>query len=332
MVDSKRRNFIYKLATFTKETGDKFTLQELLEDAVGKVPIALDRAENPDGTEYRFLNYAHPHMNWEKANSLFGCEFLAFEKGADQSTIKLDPTAKEVDVNAITAQTGEEFLGGGVYFGAVDNHVVLIQARGLRALDLEKYLNWFLITKTGVLSVENRVRLADHIPTKHKGKIKDVKGIEIEAPIHLQPVISPADDENISAKRAEKSIAVRLGGKGWDAVKSLFGDGFDLPKELNIDDLTHAPRIDVKVFLSWRGTKEEDDQDFLGSIAKNMSHVDDEFEYTIHTRTGKIGKKDFKLFQAQNFKWNKGQPKFDDLFPKMAQWLASLIESGKVEA
>jgi len=91
-MSDKRRNFVYKVATFLKETGDEtLTLQKLLKQAIAKVPKALERAENPeaDGVEFRFLNYAKTHTPATSADALFGCEFIAFEKGADQSTIKL---------------------------------------------------------------------------------------------------------------------------------------------------------------------------------------------------------------------------------------------------
>ena len=190
----------------------------------------------------------------------------------------------------MTATKGEEFLAGAVYFGVVDNHVILVQSRGLRTLDTEKYLNWFLVQKTKVLPEDNRVALADHTPKKKKGWFEDVRGIEIEAPVHLQPIINVGPGKGAKGGIADKSLSLQLGGKAWEAVRAIFGDGFDLPTELKVDDVAHAPQVEVKVMLSWRGTKNEDDHDFLGAIAKNMSHVDDEFGYTVHTRTGKIGK------------------------------------------
>lgn len=339
MADSpKRRNFVYKVATFLKESGDEnLTLQKLLKDAIGKAPKALDRAQNPeaDGVGFRFLNYSGTHVISQSAHALFGCEFLGFEKGADQSTININPEAEQVDVGAITAQQGQEFLGGSIYFGVIDNHVVLVQSQAYRALDLEKYLNWFLVEKVKVLGADNRVGLADHTPGKSKTQYQDVKGIEIEAPVHLRPLVVVEKGKKTAKKidgKAEKSVAVKMGGKAWDAVKVLFGEGFDLPTELRVEDAMHAPNLDLKIYLSWKGAKRDDGSDFLDAIAKNMSHVDDEFDYTVHTSSGAIGKKDFKLFHAHSVKWSKGRPQFDDLFPKMSLWLASLIESGKIEA
>lgn len=331
MAGTKTRNFIYKTAVFLQETGDaKVTLESLLKKAVAKTPMALDRVENPDGAEFRFLNYANPHLSSSHTVMLYGCEFLAFEKGADQSTIKLDPTAKEVDLNAITARSGEEFLAGAVYFGVVGNHVVLVQSRSLRAIELEKYLNWFLVQRTAVLPEDNRVALTDHIPVKKRSMFQGVRGIEITAPVHLQPVAATSGSTSLPGGE-QRSMSVKLAGKAWNAVKALIGDGFDLPDHLTVADIAHAPEVEVSLYLRWKAERGEEDLEFLNSVARNMSHVDEEFGYDIHTRAGTITKGDFKIFQSHTFKWGDGRPLFDDIFPKMSAWLAALIKSGRVE-
>jgi hypothetical protein len=328
MIESKRRPFSYKVARFNKELGDpSLTLEKLLRKALKAQPKALDRAENPDGAEFRFLNY-HALHSITGTEPVYGCEFLAYEKGSDQSTIKLDPTAEEIDVDSVKPGSGSEFLSGAVYFGVVDNHVVLVGSRALRSLDLEKYLNWFLTRKSKVLPEDNYVALADHVPNKKKTPYKGVKGIEITRSLEMEPTTAAKPD---SEEEKSKLIPLRAKGEAWNALKEFLGLGYDLPAELNVNDLTKVPDIEVKLFLRWKSKKGEDDQDFLNSIARNMSHVEDEFDYKVHTKTGTIKKGDFKIFEPVTFKWNKGRPQFDDLFPKMATWLASLIESGKIK-
>jgi len=48
------------------------------------------------------------------------------------------------------------------------------------------------------------------------------------------------------------------------------------------------------------------------------------------TETGRIGRDEFKIQQPHSFGWSKGRPQFDDIFPKMADWLAKLLQEGKV--
>jgi hypothetical protein len=41
----------------------------------------------------------------------------------------------------------------------------------------------------------------------------------------------------------------------------IFADGFDLPSELDVKNLTEAPDIEVKGFLKWKASRGEDDID-----------------------------------------------------------------------
>ena len=325
MPDSRTRYFQYKRARFLVDPAGS-TLEALLRTAVSNAPIALDRAENPQGDNigFRFLNHATDYAISANAAAIYTCEFIAFEKGADQSTIRLDNTAPEVDIDAVTAGEGEEFLAGGVYFCCTDNHVVLVQSKALGTVELEKYLNWLLIQRTGVLPNNNRVELADHAPDRRRISFSGIKGIEITAPVHLSPTRTD------SGRYREEVLGLRPTGKAWEAVKALVGDSFDLPQELTVEDVTHAPDVQVRLYLKWKAPRAADDEDFAASIARNMRHVDDEFDYTIYTRTGRIGKEDFKIQQQHSFRWDKGRPVFDDIFPKMAGWLNQLIQSGRV--
>ena len=327
MADHQRKKFVYKVASFLKDPGANITLEKLLQSAVKKHKKALDRAENPDANvEFRFLNYTGTHLDKENPGTLYGCEFLAFEKNADHSTIKIDDNAEQVDVDIVLAKQGEEFLAGSVYFGVADNHVILVQSRGLRSKDLESYLNWFLIIKAKVLGEDNRVGLADHTPKKKS--IKGVKGIEIKGSMQMEPVTMPKPS---GKGEISKSKLVHIGGTAWEVIATLLKGAYDLPTELKVDDLSKLPNVEVKVFLKWKASKDEDDINFLNSIAKNLSHVGDEFDYTVKTKTGTIKKDEFKVEQDHTFKWGKGRPHFDDIFPKMASWLAELVQSGKID-
>ena len=335
MSTTKRPRFIYKTATFLKEPGDgSLTLQKLIEAAVKKVPAALDRSQTaPDAsTEFRFLNHAGLHVTEGAEKGLRGCEVLAYEEGADQSTIIIDRTAKEVDLDGRKADDGHEFLAGAAYLGVVGNHVILVQLKALRSVEVERYLNWLFKIKAKVLPEDNRIFLADHTPQK-KISIGNVRGIDFASTLPLQPVVAntPAGDTAPEKKKREKKvIAIQPFGASWDLLKKLFNEGFDLPSELKVKNVAQAPKIEVKLSLSWKGGKKSESDEFLGSIAKNMSHVDDEFDYTVQTTTGPVKKDDFKLRQPHTVKWRKGRPALDDIFPKMAKWLAILISTGKV--
>jgi hypothetical protein len=335
MAEIKRRKIVYKVATFLKPTGNPgTTLESLLQLARKKLPKALDRFETPTSSthERRFINYALVHTGKNGNGSIYGSEFLAFEHGESQSTIKIDPTATEISVAAIQAGKDKEFLAGYVYFGVLGNHVVACQSRGLRVKELEDYLNWFLITKSKVLPDDNRVTLCDHVPKSKKAHFKGVKGIQLTAPVHMHPSAETqkkAEDDNVAAKAAKSALRkqkkaghpaeepetksqfypVKLAGKAWDAVKSLVGDTFQLPEEIDVDNLSNTPEIEVQIFLRWKGRHFEDDSNFLDGVASNLRHIDDEIDYEVRGSSGTLGKDDIKIFKELNFNWNKeGRP------------------------
>jgi hypothetical protein len=356
MPDPKRRKFVYKVAKLLKSTGDpKTTLETLLKTARKKVPTALARCEKPPGSdlERRFINYSLTHTGKEGNGSIYGSEFLAFEEGESQSTIKIDVTATEVTLASIQAGKDNEFLAGSVYFGVLDNHVVACQSRGLRVKELEDYLNWFLITKAKVLADDNRISLNDHIPKSQKAHFKGVKGIQFKAPVLMQPSQETAEKASADGKAADENkgkrrnkgepvpetetkthyYPVQLAGKAWDAVRTLVGDSFKLPSEINVDNLANTPDIEVQISLKWKGRHFEDDSDFLDGVASNLRHIDEEIDYEIQGSSGTMKRDDIKIFKDVTINWNKeGQPKFDEFFPKMAEWLAELVRNGKVDS
>jgi hypothetical protein len=350
----KRRKFVYKVANLLKSPGDpKVTLESLLLAARKKVPTALARCENPAGSdvEKRFINYSLTHTGRDGNGSIYGSEFLAFEEGEGQSTIRIDATAAEVSLASITAGKDKEFLAGSVYFGVLGNHVVVCQSRGLKVKELEDYLNWFLVSKAKVLAEDNRVTLCDHIPKAARSLFKGVKGIEFKSPIQLQPSpeiekMAAADKKAADEARAgrkkgtPKSEAetrshfypVQLAGKAWEAVKTLVGDSFDLPNEITVDNLANTPEIEVQIFLKWKGRHSETDSDFLDGVASNLRHIDEEVDYEVQGDAGSMGRDQIKIFKTFSVNWTKeGRPKFDELFPKMAEWLADLVRDGRVD-
>lgn len=336
MADSKRKTITYKNAAFLRDLGDPHvTLESLLKKGVKKVRIAYERMRIPqqDDGEHQFINYHGAHSNEEKTTALFGCEFLAFDHGADQSTINLAKDKEEVDLDAISAGQNKEFLAGSVYFGACGNHIIILASRALKSRDLEDYLNWFLIEKAKVLPEGNLVHLNDHLPETKKQAIaaKGVKGINFSAPVKWAPQSAAQTPSTPASDGTSASYKVSVGGPAWDAVKAFFGGALSLPSSLSLENLADTPDLEVSLSLRWKGRHDEDEVSFLDGITSNLRHVDQEIDYEIQTRTGTIGRDEFKHFTSISVDWAKGRPKFDQLFPKMAAWLAALVRDGTID-
>ena len=335
MNETKPKKLYYKTAIFLKEFGDQsVTLESLLRMACKRVKKAKERMYAPQQDEQRHLiNYHAGHANTEKKGNIFGCEFLGFEEGASQSTLATGMDAEELDMDALPAEKGKEFLEGSVYFGVSANHVILMPSRALRSKQLEAYLNWFLVEKAKVCTKDYLLRLDDHMPEAKKQKIaKDVLGMRISAPIKWSDNSEQVGKPSVTtAKSATKLSKVRPYGAAWEAVKAIFGEALSMPKGLILENLADTPDIEVSLSLRWMGKKEEDEVSFLDGIASNLRHVDDEIDYNIQTKTGSIGKDDFKHFRSISTEWHKGRPLFDSLFPKMADWLGDLIRNDIID-
>lgn len=330
----KRRKITYKLAEFMKDNGTpSITLESLLKKAVRKVPTAVARMYAPQGDmedkERHFINYQGIHSDTEKGSSVYACEFLAFETGADQSTIILQQDKAEVSLDSIQAGEGKEFVGGSVYFSVLDNHVVMMGSRGCGSKQLEDYLNWLLIKKAKVITDGNLLLLKDHLPSAKKKKLafKGVKGLTLSARPQWAPKHASSDHKN----QESNFHSVSLAGQAWDAVKAFFGSGLELPSELNVENLADVPDIEVSLHLKWQGRHKEDEDSFLDGVASNLRHVDEEVDYKVITGSGQVTREDFKTFNFVSCHWEGGRPRFNELFPKMADWLAKLANDGKLD-
>ncbi|HEY8962231.1 MAG TPA: hypothetical protein VIM57_08490 [Luteolibacter sp.] len=330
-VAPKQKEFLYKCAQFLQELGSTDdTLESMLKRSLAMRKKASERMEAATSQDLmRFVNYRLDHQ-LDNGGSIYGCEFLAYEKGADQSTIKLDENAEEVDVQAIPAGPDKEFLAGSVYFAVSGNHVVLFQSRGLKTQELESYLNWLIRENTRVLDSENAILLADNVTETQRESIKGAKGIRLKSPVKMEPdEVRPQTAVGAEAR----SIRVKPHGRAWSAFKQFFTEHIDLPNGFNVEDLAGIPHLEMELFLHWKGRRDESGPDFLDAIAMQMRHVDDEFDYSIETNTGSITRNEIKIHQKVSVPWTpEGRPKFDVLFPKMATWLAKLIAENRVNA
>jgi hypothetical protein len=327
----KQKTFLYKKAALSKETGDGAkTLEVLLKEALAATKKAVDRMERPEGSvEVQFINYHLTHTV-DQEKTIFGCEFLGYEVGADQSMIKLDADADQIDVEAIPAGEDREFLAGSVYFAVKGNHVILFQSRGLKTQHLESYLNWLLRVKTKTLADDNPLRLDDHVSADKKEAIKGAKGIKLTAPV-MMTTDTTGTQNGVAPVVSGKKIRVKPTGRGWEAFKALLGDDLKIPR-LTVEDLAKVPSLRIELSLRWSGKHDENSGDFLDSVASQMRHVDDEVDFTVNAESGDFGREKFKVFKDVSVPWtDTGRPKFDVLYRKMGEVLAQFLKDGSVD-
>jgi hypothetical protein len=344
----KPKTLLYKRANFLGPLPAKATLQTLLAAALQQHGEPAQRHEQPDPNdpEFRLLNYTGNKGRKAGGGTMLACEFLSFAKEGNVGTIAVSNGVGHYVVDAMAPPEGKEFLGGSVYFGVLDDHVVILQSKPLRTKDLERHLNWFLRNRANVLAENNRVSLDDNLPAD-AGSFEDATGIEFAAPVQFQPVgqDKPLSAEEVKAlkdarrkkgkkeERAEtESLRVVPVGRAWDAVKAFLGEGLDLPTHVNAEEMLKSGAMKAKLALSWSNPRGEDATEFAQRVAHQFRHVTDEVEYGVRTKSGLIGKEKFKPELDCQIRWSKVQPDFDDVFPKMLEWLEKLFQKGIIKA
>ena len=336
----KKRAFSYKRAVFVAPTAGE-TLQSLLARALQTYGLPIQRQETLalEESQFRWINYNSQKGRSGGGGAMLACEFISYTKGANLGAINFAENVAHFDVDELPPPTGKEYLEGSVYFGVLDNHVVLLQSSVLRTRDLEQHLNWLLRNKARVIMENNAVSLDDNLPAE-SGDLSQAKGLVLDAPVHFQTMGTGANvtkEDVREVRRARKRKRPKespIGthteiipvGRAWDAVKAFFGEGFNLPGSLNVEDLLRSNNLRVKLQLLWTNTRGQDSADFVRNVAHRLRHVTDEVEYAVQTKSGLIGRNVFKPTQDYSIQWGKVRPNFNDLFPKMLGWLEKLLE------
>jgi hypothetical protein len=256
-------------------------------------------------------------------------ELFDYTEGQKQLTAQINDQLPELPLSAITPNKGLEFLQSILYFGVRENSVILAQSISLKSLQFQDYLNK-LLWLTEVLSKDDYVSLNDQPPLRKGEKSKSTKGINFSQPIDLNPDLP----KKIKEKRGLgiKSISIRPKGDIWDALKKLLPPEFKIPKKIKTNDVVLANALKLKITLEVPNVKKDDSTEFMDNFANQFSHVDEELDYVIHTRSGDITKDMIKLKHSVSVKENsEGLIRREEMWDKMYTWLESLITEDKVE-
>jgi hypothetical protein len=321
---SKQKNVAYKRASFNTEAGG--TLEELVKFAVKKRKSAWSRHWQIEtgGDDFIFLNYNLSHSSPDVGGTIFGVEFVKYERGAAPGAFVVDEQAEELEVSQILADTDKrQAIDSMLYAGVRGNHVILMQSSGFRSKALVDYLNW-LLKQTGAIDRENHFDLLDPEPRKSKvrrgRKPPEPNEIVLKSPVSFTPQF-PDDTQRAETLHAR--------GQLWPMLKNLLSDYFDVSSELSPEGIDETKILDVELRLKWKGKGER--PNLLSQVSKTFSHVDDELAFTVTGDGIRYTNKDFKVEKKISIEWGKIKPKPDDLFPKLLIYLHDLIKDEKIE-
>jgi hypothetical protein len=325
MKTSKTKTFHYKKASFNNDS-DGFSLQELIEEAYTNTKTAFECAYSfqNDGENFHLINYFSANHRRQGAREiLLGAEFLSFVKGNDPILINTARESRELPLEASNlSKEGKEAIEGAVYFGVVDNDVVLTQSMALKVQALEKYLNWLITGKGTLWTKDNYVGLIDPGLSRLKRQRagNDAREITILSPIQFRPV---------NAQAETKDFKVRASGAGLDAVKAFFAA---LPEhnkfvdEFKVEEFEMSRSLEIELRLRWTGRRDDPKPyDLMEQVSRQFRHITDEFDYSIESEDGTtITSDQIKRSLPHSVSWDGARPVFDDLFPKMLKWLGEV--------
>lgn len=316
----------YKRASFMQKGA---TLQQYLANALMQRKKASQRREplNQEDNIYRLWN-----SNRSQFGMLFG-SLLVYSEGRDQHLVTLDDDQDEYEIDQLAPpkKNGkrQEFLESVLYFGILDDHLVVMQSGSLRARELEAFINWLLRECTSLLKADNGVFLNDHPTIKAKKKLskQPVKKVSIGAPLATQD-IAEMEEEEITKMKAKKLRFAPVG-MGFDIIRAALGEvHFD---KLKLNDSLDEANLQVTLEITYLRKTTEKAHKLLNNIATSMRHMDPDDVIVHLDGGGKLKGDDLKLFTRINVNTYNGLVDESDLYTQMYHWLSSTIEQGVIE-
>ncbi|MGP9834238.1 hypothetical protein [Marinobacter sp. NSM] len=337
--EKKRKSIHYKVATISNQTQ---TLQEMLEAALcdqSDAHYAANRMEkiNPDHDSIcRLINH---HTVFQ---GMFFGQLVRFESGRSQVLMTLDEQASEYSIDTITsdAVAGEEgesesekvrrkkeFIDSILYFGCLDNHIVLMQSQALTSRELETHLSWLLGTRLSIMARNSALMLQDKITEEVRAKVErsPVKTVSIGTPVETSEQQSGDD----SGESVSKGVQWVPAGRGADILSAAMGaDWFN---RLKLDDSLDEANLQVQLKVTYLRKTSKTGQQMLDNIAASMRHSHDDDVVVELKGGGKLLGKEVRLNGHLNVQATNGIVDESDLYHQMHTWLLSKIDDDEIE-
>lgn len=342
-----RKTVIYKRVSFHQEVPGK-TLKSLLSEALKQRKTLGQRRQNVS-TEDDPIFHAIGSPQDEEKGFVFG-SLMTYAPGTDPLCFIDDEQSEEVVLEKVSAPETDdgkrrEFLSSLMFFGVIDNHMVLMQSQALKSVQLEAYLRWYLHT-AGVLEGTNTFQLIDTPTETLRQKMNEGKGVRTiklggeVVPTTIFPS-SPSDQESAPTPTEQTSertrnVAVHATATASDADYGVLAA---LKKLMNpvqaakIDfDKLAGSNIEMSVTLRYSKTTTDDGQklmDSLGVALRNTEDVETELELV---GGGKIKGSDIKMDGTINLTSYDGQFSASEVYEGLRQWLLQKVTSENISA
>lgn len=330
MADSKKqkKTVYYKRAEISPRGR---TLQEYLEHVFTLVPRPSDRLEDldDDGTIKRFIN-SHRSLY----GMLFG-QLMRYEPGKDQAVFVLDNESDEYPVETIGIPQNDdgktrEFIESVLYFGVLENHMVVLQSQSLKARDLESYLAWLLYERTKLIPTETIFCLSDQTTKSARKKIEEahVRTVKIGAPLLSSVEKTDSTPEKKKKKNKQQALHFHPTGRGFDAIAAFLGPRWR--KKIKLKDALDEANLRINMEITYIRKTTQSAHDVLDNIATSLRHLEPD-DVQIELEGGGILKgSELKFSGKLDVMTYNGIISTRELYNEMVTWLKGRIGEGKI--
>lgn len=320
-----RKNLIYKSC----ELGQYgVTLQDQIDQVLKLKSKAVGRREELGGEGSDLVRRVISKVR-RQDGMLFG-QLLMYQVGKDMAFVVEDESADDFEVessNPGTNQEGKrrEVLESALYFGLLDNHVIVLQSRALRSRELENHFNWLLRECTNILSEKYSVCLSDKPSEKARKVIEkfEVKSVRVGTPLVAE---EQKLMETVAVNTAKKQFTPA--GNGFAALKAFMGDHW--PETISLEETLDEANLEVMLHVRYKKKTTKNGHQILGEISRACRHMEPE-DTIVDTAIGPTLKgQDLKLTGHVSIGSINGVIDYEDLYRAMHTWLEARIKEGSV--
>ncbi|KPZ65667.1 hypothetical protein AN392_01215 [Pseudoalteromonas sp. P1-16-1b] len=337
--EKRKRTLHYKHAKLSQTSE---TLQSLLEAHLDDEKSDFYKVKNrqnsltEDGKAVRFINSHKKH-----GGNLLLCQLVQFESGLSQLTIEVDDAAGAYPLNVLNpkdiqkknSKVRAEFLDSVLYFGVLENHVIVCSSQRLQSKELEAHLNWFLMNLTR--SLTTMIILSDQ-PTKEavqKFEKSHAKTISLGSDVVYQPTTSSNEedkpiiyeDKSVNEATSVSWYPKTLGAKVVDLLKQVG----EIP-DMDFDDALDDSNLRMKIELSFNRKTTKKGQKTIDAVASSLRHFDQEDVKITLANGGVLQGDKLKLTKGVNLEFINGQINESDLYQIMLSWLNEKVNNDEL--
>jgi len=333
----KRQKTIHYKYAKINETGK--TLQDYLMKALDDKAKPVDRFEilDAEGKVQRFINSKR-----KQNNMLFG-QMIQYEEGKDPAIVIIDEAQSEFSIEHFPMperadSSHQEFIESVLYFGILENHVLLLQGKGLKNREFEAHILWLLTECADILPNGIKVVISDKPSQEIAEKIdkRPVKkvflGTDVFAPKEELEANSPSEKDDKSEETislAAKKIKFSPFGRGAEILSAIFGDTWK--QNLSMDDALDDSNLKVNLEISYLRKTTSQGRNVIDNIATAMRHHEDLDDVKIDFVDGGTMKGgEIRLSDKVSVYENNGIIDASDLYIVMQKWLEKQINNGNV--